>query len=92
MKNNQPISFPSFRLQVVRSLLKLNPTDECAYSNDSPTRLLGRHFLKRGSSRRCHVCSLRNDKSRTMYMCCTCGVPLCVAPCFEEYHTQQTLP
>lgn len=92
MRNKEPISFPSFRLQVVRSLLKLDPTDKCAYSNDSPTRLLGRHFPKRGTSRRCHVCTLRNDKSRTMYMCSTCDVPLCVAPCFEEYHTQQTLP
>ncbi|XP_071580675.1 piggyBac transposable element-derived protein 4-like [Temnothorax nylanderi] len=92
MRNEEHISFPSFRLEIVKLLLKLDPTKNYACNNVSPTRLVGRHFPKRATSRRCHLCSLRKNKSRTMYMCPTCDVPLCAAPCFEEYHTQVQLP
>ena len=43
------MSFPSFRLEVVRSLLKLDPTENHDCNNDSPTRLVGRHFSIRGT-------------------------------------------
>ncbi|XP_066969024.1 piggyBac transposable element-derived protein 4-like [Macrobrachium rosenbergii] len=64
-------------------------------------RLVERHFVSpvpatAGSHRprrRCHVCatSSRRPKrdQKTYYMCKECGVGLCVAPCFREYHTLQ---
>ncbi|CAM4568349.1 hypothetical protein PO909_029362 [Leuciscus waleckii] len=67
---------------------------------DSPLRLTARHFptkvpqtIAQGSRtrRHCKVClsSSRKTKKRrlTKYMCVPCNKPLCVTPCFEEYHT-----
>jgi len=91
MRNEGHTQFPSFRLEVVRSLLKLDPTE--SISRDSPpTRLVGRYFPRHGTSQRCHLCTLRKITRRTMYICPSCDTPLCVASCFEEYHTQTTLP
>lgn len=66
-----------------------------------PTRLQLRkgHFLKILPSRekkkypqkRCLVCSTTTRKPQrrreTRYCCSICDVPLCLIPCFEEYHT-----
>ncbi|XP_032687779.1 piggyBac transposable element-derived protein 4-like [Odontomachus brunneus] len=87
MENEEPMSFPSFRLQIVRSLLNVDPTENFTYNNDSPARLIGRHFPRETTRRRCHLCTLRKNKKRTTFMCPTCDVPLCAVPCFEEYHT-----
>ena len=67
---------------------------------DNPLRLNARHFPSKvpqtaaqGSRtrRHCKVClsSTRRRKQRklTKYMCVPCDIPLCVAPCFGEYHT-----
>ncbi|KAK9964138.1 hypothetical protein ABG768_005336, partial [Culter alburnus] len=67
---------------------------------DTPLRLTARHFPTevpqtpgQGSRtrRHCKVClySSRKRKERclTRYMCVACNTPLCVTPCFEEYHT-----
>ena len=68
---------------------------------DSPLRLTGRHFCrpipvpaatKKGRVQRaCHVCKNTTRKSParkdTRYYCEECNVPLCVHPCFEDYHT-----
>lgn len=93
MRNEGHTPFPSFRLQVARSLLKLD-ADESIISRNvcPPNRLVGRHFPSNATSRRCQLCSLRKITRRTKYMCSSCETPLCVAPCFEQYHTQATLP
>lgn len=69
---------------------------------DNPLRLSGRHFptlvtqtAAQGArtQRRCHVCAntkLQKRKRKDVkYMCEECNVPLCVVPCFQEYHTKK---
>ena len=63
------------------------------------SRLTARHFPSpipplpntARPRRRCHVCSHTQQRLRsrqtTYFMCIECGVPLCVHPCFGEYHT-----
>ncbi|XP_064868624.1 piggyBac transposable element-derived protein 4-like [Oncorhynchus nerka] len=66
---------------------------------DNPLRLTARHFpckvpqtASQGSRtrRHCKVClsGARRSKQRKMtkYMCLACDTPLCISPCFEEYH------
>ncbi|XP_018400066.1 PREDICTED: piggyBac transposable element-derived protein 4-like [Cyphomyrmex costatus] len=89
MKNDY-ISFSTFRMKVIRSILNKCPTTiprPCEH-----LRLTGRHFpaLSKGY-RRCHLCSLRKIRQRTKYECSTCNIALCVAPCFEEYHTKENI-
>ena len=66
-----------------------------------PLRLTARHFIssmqapegarKAKLQRQCHVCNhtVRRPKVRkeTRFHCRVCNVPLCIDPCFEEYHT-----
>lgn len=95
MRNEGPKSFPDFRLDVVRSLLKLDHTEKVPRNDCSPARLVGRHFPKKDdneSNRRCHLCSIKNIRHRTKYSCSTCNIALCITPCFETYHTKATLP
>ncbi|XP_041711128.1 piggyBac transposable element-derived protein 4 isoform X3 [Coregonus clupeaformis] len=67
---------------------------------DNPLRLTARHFPSKvpqtaaqGSRtrRHCKVClsstMRRKQRKLTKYMCVPCDIPLCVAPCFGEYHT-----
>ncbi|CDQ94252.1 unnamed protein product [Oncorhynchus mykiss] len=65
---------------------------------DNPLRLTTRHFpcnvpqtAAQGSrtQRYCKAClsGTRRRKQRlTKYMCLACDTPLCVSPCFGEYH------
>lgn len=92
MKNAGPTSFPAFRMEIARSLLKIDRTQSIPRIDCSPNRLVGCHFPSQSTSRRCHLCSLRKKTHRTKYECSTCHIPLCVTPCFEQYHTQATLP
>lgn len=94
MRNPESISFPEFRMEIVRSLLKMDQAETVPRNDQSLNRLdrlVGRHFPKQTTKRRCHLCSLRKKTQRTTYECPTCYVPLCVTPCFEQYHTQATL-
>ena len=49
---------------------------------------------KRFPRRRCKQCSKKTDvngkpvRKETRYLCKLCQVPLCLLPCFEEYHTK----
>lgn len=67
--------------------------------DDLPLRLNARHFpsinsgeVKKKISRRCHVHSNTklNPQSRkdTSYECNECDKPLCLEPCFKDYHTK----
>ena len=55
MRNVGATPFPSFQLQVIRSLLKLDSSSSISPYNDPPVRLVGSHFLRQGTSRRCHL-------------------------------------
>lgn len=49
------------------------------------------HMPKHASSRRCAHCSTRDDPHRTIWMCSTCEVPLCLSDkrnCYKEYHNK----
>ena len=67
---------------------------------DGPLRLSARHFPtlvtqtdQQGgrTRRRCRVCQTttrcQQMRKATKFMCVQCDIPLCVTPCFEEYHT-----
>lgn len=90
---NEQLFFPSFRLEVVRALLKLAPNTSI-HLELQPSRLLGRHFPKKNDksgNRQCKLCSLQKVRRRTSYMCSTCNIPLCVVPCFEIFHVEKDL-
>ena len=90
--NNERVSFPSFRLQVLRALLNLDPNDSISHL-PKLSRLIGRHFPKLlDKNRRCNLCSLRQTRRRTLYICSTCDTALCITPCFEDFHTKQSIP
>jgi hypothetical protein len=38
--------------------------------------------------RRCRLCSTRTNNKRSKVQCGTCGVALCVTPCFADFHSQ----
>ena len=71
-----------------------------------PMKLTARHFpacipateKKANPTRVCTVCSRRTDgrgkkiRRESRYYCPDCGVGLCVAPCFRDYHTKVNLP
>ena len=68
-------------------------------------RLTERHFpstlpstaARERPTRQCHVCGYRRNffgkrlRRETRYFCAECNVPLCVVPCFKEYHTIENL-
>ncbi|XP_065302057.1 piggyBac transposable element-derived protein 4-like [Dermacentor albipictus] len=68
---------------------------------EDPTRLTARHFLslippttaKQNPTRVCRVCANTQHRPKqrkeSRYLCSSCQVPLCVVPCFEEYHTKK---
>ena len=77
------------------------PTPARRSAQGDPLRLSGRHFIRtlqtppqakeKKMQRQCHVCSHTSRRPRTRkdtrYHCRECDVPLCLEPCFEEYHT-----
>ncbi|GBP20810.1 PiggyBac transposable element-derived protein 4 [Eumeta japonica] len=40
------------------------------------------------SYQRCRHCSTKIKDKRSKIMCCKCGVPLCITPCFLNFHRQ----
>ena len=42
--------------------------------------------------RRCRFCSLQKKTKHTIYSCDKCMIPLCITPCFKDYHTVENLP
>lgn len=94
-----------FRYQLAEQLLEMATTaGVCtprsrANVKDSPARLResGTHFpqfhpptqSRSKATRRCHVCTKSGLSKNTSVRCPECNVSLCVAPCFELYHTMQ---
>lgn len=66
-------------------------------AESDPIRLIQRHFPeyvpatenKAGPTRRCVVCSKQNIRRESRYQCVECGVGLCAAPCFKNFHTKK---
>ncbi|XP_022111540.1 piggyBac transposable element-derived protein 4-like [Acanthaster planci] len=93
------LSFLDYRLSLVRELLFDEPLPKYRPQHDTPpvtnSRFVGRHFpvgCERTSygdfrHRRCVLCASRGLQKKTHFECDTCHQPLCVAPCFKEYHT-----
>lgn len=71
----------------------------------TPLRLSNRHFpefipptqKKNNPTRQCAMCSRKRDntgnriRKETRYLCPNCQVPLCVVPCFKDYHTKTNI-
>jgi hypothetical protein len=50
-------------------------------------RSVGVHWPeKSGTFRRCRLCSTRQNNKRSRIICSTCGVALCITPCFADFH------
>ena len=91
-----------FREELIESLFLENQNIGSSRKRGRQTtsnlaRLTGRHFpsfippneIKENPSRRCKVCSKNNFRKESRYQCKECDVGLCVAPCFEYYHTKK---
>lgn len=90
-----------FQLQLVKQLLENHRKVKTGFvggrrNEESPLRLIERHFLAVTEQRNeqnklvprcCVVCSKNRKHKETTFRCPECDVALCVAPCFEQYHT-----
>ena len=70
-------------------------TPKFSHFGENPIRLTGLHFPKYTSEkklqRHCQMCKINKTRKRTVYECDVCEVPLCVVPCFKNYHTIENL-
>lgn len=103
MKTGKNVSIADFQLLLVREILEKyhidppRPSTKRTADQDSPLRLIGRHFMShlkkdtnnKQSRKRCVVCSKKKIRRETTYVCEPCDVPLCAIPCFEYYHTKK---
>ena len=92
MQTTDPLSYPDFRLEVVRGLLKLDLIDCEQTCQTGHLRFTGRHYPKKAEQNQCHFCVMTKIRRRSSYVCNICQVALCIDPCFEIYHTKKSLP
>lgn len=97
MKTGKKISFPDFRLCVVKTLLNVNGLQTTSHENATHLRLNGRHFPSEITNtkyqyRRCVLCYMSKVVRKSKYERKKCMVTLCIDPCFEIYHTKTELP
>ncbi|XP_018897457.2 piggyBac transposable element-derived protein 4-like [Bemisia tabaci] len=99
---NKKVSIYEYKLKIIEQHQgpKRRPSGGKPSTSETPLRLLGRHFptfippteKKISVTRKCLVCAntkLGVQKRReSRYECLDCRVTLCVAPCFQKYHTQ----
>lgn len=99
MLASNAMSFPDFRLCIVREILKLD--SEITSPLVSPdTRLKGPHFpssiqeetIGKSIFRQCVLCNMLKERRRSKYECKICCKTLCIEICFEIYHTKISLP
>lgn len=50
------------------------------------TQVGNHHPVSGNTYRRCRKCSTKALEKRTKYMCTSCDVPLCIEPCFRQFH------
>jgi hypothetical protein len=88
--------------QIIEQYAKKPSTIPRPPTIDNPIWLTQRHFpspipqtaaQETRTQRRCHVCSntkLQKRKRKDVkFMCVECDVPLCVHPCFADFHTKK---
>jgi len=103
MKHNaKDLQLAQFKLLLVREILqRYGPSERNRVGRPSnaptPLRLVARHFpdnvpqdpkSRERSRRNCIVCSAKQIRQRSYFMCLDCNVPLCVPNCFRIYHTK----
>lgn len=94
-----PVDQLTFRLQLIRQLTngytnrpkRGRPVSFLANKRRVPddVRLnqVGDHMPKQNKTyRRCRLCSTTQREKRTRYVCTACDVPLCLEPCFRQFH------
>lgn len=98
------LKLAEYKLKLVKEILALcalptYSTRGRPHSLPSPARLSGRHFIvaipatekKQNPCKRCAVCYSNGLRKETRYQCDICEAPLCVHPCFKDYHTKRNL-
>ena len=85
-----------FRLEVAKGLIERSGAVRALPETPGdamhlPVRLVRRdHYPEPGKTRDCRVCSRKDRKRKqTSFQRCTCKVPLCVHPCFHNFHTHK---
>ena len=99
---NKKSPLADFQLRLISEIFEIYNTTPARTSTgtvhiEHPTRLTGRHFIKkipteegkRTAVRRSVVCSKNNKRKDTTYYCKECNAPLCVLECFQTYHTKK---
>lgn len=79
--------------KVVRPLFKRKkkclPTKKFGVSCEVRRHDVGSHMpVQLPTPRRCHLCSTKDHNKRSKIQCSSCKVPLCVVPCFVDFHMQ----
>lgn len=103
-KNGGKLSRVNFLLEYIEDTVASYPIESQKLSQSRSTtsnvsRLIEKHFpdyipdssTTKNPSRRCVVCYKKKIRKESRYWCPTCKVPLCVVPCFREYHTTATV-
>lgn len=103
-KNGGKLSRVNFLLEYIEDTVASYPIESQKLSQSRSTtsnvsRLIEKHFpdyipdssTTKNPSRRCAVCYKKKIRKESRYWCPTCKVPLCVVPCFREYHTTATV-
>ena len=66
MQTTDPLSYPDFRLEVVRGLLKLDLIDCEQACKTGNLRFTDRHFPKKAEQHQCHFCAMTKIKSEVV--------------------------
>ena len=102
-KNKQRITLTQFKVNLAGQLLEVAEISDYSSrgrprSLPTPDRLRGKdgHFPKYNPTpdgraffyKRCTVCLKHGKRKETKFQCDKCEVPLCILPCFKDFHTK----
>ena len=85
----QHLTSLDFRVKVVEELLSTWNHNTTPHVKEA-ARLSSGHYPGRnmqGKKRNCVVCSTRTKRKQTRMICKKCNKPMCVLPCFEQFHS-----
>ena len=95
------IKFLDFRMRLAKELIEkhgytLTYARKKRFSHESPIRFANRHYPaaivagEKSVRKRCALCYTNKKTKWVTTMCDICNnIPLCVIPCFKNYHTHQ---
>ena len=101
ISNNTKTPLSNFQLNVIRQIIQkykplalIHPQIRRSLK-DNPVRLLPGNTVEHMPEnkvhfRRCKQCSKQKIRKQTRYMCRICNVYLCAAPCFYNYHLNES--